>query len=143
MSLASISSTVQGLFGSRGRSRSHRGSLGGEEDEDVALLLAGNSSAIPATFSDSFHYSTPCRLFRFFFFCFFLCFSPPTWIDPFRNRGGSHETSVPAILRPSPAVIQILQHPKPKFGSQKLLFKIWLNFWLSNSSSEHLKFHLS
>ena len=78
MSLASISSTVQGLFGSRGRSRSHRGSLGGEEEEDVALSLAGNSSAIPATFSDSFHYSTPYRLLRFFFFCFFLCFSPHT-----------------------------------------------------------------
>ena len=78
LSLASISSTVQRLFGSRGRSRSHRGSLGGEEEEDVALSLAGNSSAIPATFSDSFHYSTPYRLFHFFFSCFFLCFSPHT-----------------------------------------------------------------
>ena len=59
-----------------------------------------------------------------------------TRINPRGDGGGDG-------LRPSPAVIQILQHPKPKFGSQKLLFKIWLNFWLSNSSSEHLKFHLS
>ena len=88
MSLASISSTVQGLFGSRGRSRSHRGSLGGEEEEDVALSLAGNSSAIPATFSDSFHYSTPYRLLRFFFFsASFFVFHPtlPTVRPPLKN----------------------------------------------------------
>ena len=111
MSLASISSTVQGLFGSRGRRRSHRGSLGGEEEDDVALSLAGNSSAIPATFSDSFH-STPCHLFRFFLLL--SLFSSPTSFHLFLHRFfffgflfSSFSSGLPFSLKP--AVMEVLK----------------------------------